>query len=173
MKFRADSNSVKLRHVDSGVLPCVLITSLKKVVHGDKCHFRHFEAKGKPNKKSKKGGAKDRVVYLKILIRECPFYVNKGDRDRSTPSNSSRAPGTKSKFGKERVHREVLSKSVRLMSVVLARRNSRTDHMRRPCTKSTKKGCARRVAWDLAKTIYKLKNSDKATLGNVNIYQNS
>ena len=34
------------------------------------------------------------------------------------------------------VYREVLYKGVRLMSVVLARQNSRTDHMRRPCTKN-------------------------------------
>ena len=42
---------------------------------------------------------------------------------------------TKLKFGKERVHREELSNSVRLMSVVLVRQNSGKDHMRRPCTK--------------------------------------
>ena len=40
-----------------------------------------------------------------------------------------------SKFGKERVHREALSKSVHLMSVVLARQNPKKDHMKRPCTK--------------------------------------
>ena len=38
------------------------------------------------------------------------------------------------------VHREVLSKSVRLMSVVLARRKSRKDHMRRPSTKKDAPG---------------------------------
>ena len=56
VKFHADSNSVKIRHVHS---------SLKKVVHGDKCHFRHVEAEGKVNKKSKKGGAKGSVAILK------------------------------------------------------------------------------------------------------------
>ena len=40
------------------------------------------------------------------------------------------------KIGQERVHREVLSKSVRFMSVVLARRNSRKYHMRRHCSKN-------------------------------------
>ena len=55
--------------------------------------------------------------------------------DQNAPLNSPNELGTKSKFGKERVHREVLSKSARLMKVVLARQNSRTDHKREPCTK--------------------------------------
>ena len=75
------------------------------------------------------------VVYLKILIRENLFYVKKEFWDQNTPSNSPKAPGTKLKIGKERVHREELSKSVHLMSAALARQNSRKDHMRRPCTK--------------------------------------
>ena len=40
------------------------------------------------------------------------------------------------KFGKETVHREDLSKSVNLMSVVLARQDSGKDHMRWLCTKN-------------------------------------
>ena len=48
---------------------------------------------------------------------------------------------------------------VRLMSVVLARLSSRTGHRRKPCTK---KRCARGVAVTWRKTIYKLKNADKA-----------
>ena len=121
VKFHADTNSVKIRHVNHGISRvCDLQVWKKGCVHGDKCHFRHVEA-GKPSKKSNKGGAKDQlrywrrlyhwVVYLKILIRESPFYVKKRDWDRSTPSNSPMAPGTKVKFGKERVHREELSKS--------------------------------------------------------------
>ena len=90
-------------------------------------------------------------MYLKTLIRESLFYVNLEDWDRNTPSNSPKALGTKSKFGKERVHREVLSQSVHLMSVVLARQNSRT-----------KNDAPRKAAWSLAKNIYKLKNADKA-----------
>ena len=61
--------------------------------------------------------------------------MNRECWELNTLSNSPEAPGTKSKFGKERVHHEVLSKSVRLMSVVLVRQNSRKDHMRRLCTK--------------------------------------
>ena len=36
------------------------------------------------------------------------------------------------KIREERVHHEVFSQSVRLMSVVLVRQNSGKDHMRRP-----------------------------------------
>ena len=56
----------------------------------------------------------------------------------------------KKKNRKERVHGEVFSKSVRLMSVVLTL--SRTDHMTRPCTKGI---------W--RKTFSSSRNSDKAT----------
>ena len=56
-----------------------------------------------------------------------------------------RALGTKLKFGKERVHCEVLSQSLHLMSVVLARRNTRTDHMRRPWPKNDAPAKQRRI----------------------------
>ena len=74
-------------------------------------------------------------MHLKILIREILFHVNLENWCRNTPPNSPKAPGTKSKFVKERVHRKELSKSVRFISVVLARQNSGKDHMRRPCNK--------------------------------------
>ena len=64
------------------------------------------------------------------------------------------------KIRERKVHHEELSKSVRLMSVVLARQNSRKDHMRRLCTK---KDAPAKQLGSLAKNIYKLKNSDKAT----------
>ena len=115
------------------------------------------------------------VVYLKILIREKYIQREEGklgsnhtiqfskstwhqitkksdvkkenwDQNRNSP----RAPGTKSNIGEERVHRKEVSKSVRLMSVVLARQNSGKDQMRRPCTK---KDASRRVAWNLAKIL--------------------
>ena len=73
-------------------------------------------------------------------------------------SSSPKAPGTKSHFGKERTHREELSKSVRLVSAVLSRRTSRTDHMRKPCER-----CARKAAFDLAKNITGSRILDKAT----------
>ena len=100
-----------------------------------------------------------RMPKKKIPIRESLFYGKSENWDQMTPSNSPRARGTEEKFGKERVHREELSRSGSLMSAVLApkfgeRSHAETLHQER---------CARRVAWDLAKHLYKLKNSAKAT----------
>ena len=75
-------------------------------------------------------------------------------------ANSQKARGTNSKFGKERVNREELSRSVKFMGVVLARQRfeersqEETSHQER---------CARRVAWDLGKNTHKLKIADKTT----------
>ena len=114
------------------------------------------------------------VVFLKIRIREDLFYVNQENWDQNTPSNSPKAPGTKSKFGKERVHREVLSKSVRLMSVVLARAEDSRERSHEETLHQER--CARKAAWDLAKNIYKLENSDNTTfniLGEVKDHVNT
>ena len=114
------------------------------------CRWRHMPfptcwGRRKPNKKSKKGGAKDQfvylrslhnwVVYLKILLRENISTLSWKIGIETYRQILQRHLAQTFKFGKERVHHEVLSKSVRLMSVVLACRNSRKDHMRRPCTK--------------------------------------
>ena len=97
------------------------------------------------------------VVYLKILILENLFYVSQECCDQNTPSNSPTAPGTKLKFGKERVHREVLSKSAHLMSLRAKSRGQITwgdldSRTMRP-----------RSSTGLGENIYKLKNSRKAT----------
>ena len=114
-------------------LPCVKnCKSETGCTHGRKCFFRHVEADERPIKKSKKGGANAiscivEGVYTiglcisRFLSETNPFFVKRENWDQDTPSNSPRAPGTKEKFGKERVHREELSKSVTLMSVVFAR----------------------------------------------------
>ena len=44
---------------------CLNYRSEKSCVYGDTCRFRHVEAEGKPNKKSKKGGAKGSVTITK------------------------------------------------------------------------------------------------------------
>ena len=44
---------------------CLNCKSEKGCVHGDKCHFRHVEAEGKPNKRSNKGGSKGSVAMSK------------------------------------------------------------------------------------------------------------
>ena len=87
------------------------------------------------------------------------FHVNREDWDQTTPSNSPKAPGTKVKFGKGRVYREELSKSVRTMSVVVAPKFEERSHEET----LHPEGCARKAAWDLAKNIHQLKNCDKAT----------
>ena len=100
------------------------------------------------------------------FLSEKIYSTWKGENwDQDTPSDSPRAPGTKFKFGKERLHREELSKSVRLMSVVLARQKSgeRSHEETLP-----QERCARRVAWDLAKPVCKPKNADKATFSTPN-----
>ena len=48
---------------------CANYKSLKGSVYGDKCHFRHVEEYVKPNKKSKKGGAKGSVAIVKEFIQ--------------------------------------------------------------------------------------------------------
>ena len=44
--------------------------------------------------------------------------------NQNTPSNTPKTPGTKSRFGKEMVRREALSKNVNFMSVVLRAKNT-------------------------------------------------
>ena len=93
------------------------------------------------NKKSKKGGAKGSVATSKESFQlgcvsqdSCPRRSipreKKENWDQNTPSKCTRAPGTKLKFGKERVHREVLSTIVRLMSSPCAPKFEE-DHTRR------------------------------------------
>ena len=126
---------IPINHVIIGILPYV-----KKYKSESGCKFgmfRHTEADGQPSEVVEEDqllywrSLYNWVVYLKILIRENIFHVNLENFEQNTPSNSPKAPGTKKKFGKEMVHREVLPENVRLMSVVLARRNSRKDHVRR------------------------------------------
>ena len=87
--------------------------------------------------------------------------------DRNTPSNSPRALGAKSKFGTERSHREDLFKSVNY-------------HERGPCAPKfeeraleetlQQERCARRVPWDLAKNVYKLKHTGEASFRSVDAH---
>ena len=54
--------SVRVRHVISGTLPCLNHKSESGCTYGDKCRFRHVEADGQPSKKSKKSGVKGPVA---------------------------------------------------------------------------------------------------------------
>ena len=114
-------------------------------MYGRKHSFRHVEADETPSTKSKKGCAKGSVARLKESIQlgcvsqdSSPrkFILREPGKLGSRHAvKFSRALGIKLKFGKERVSREELSKSVNLMSAVLARQNLGKDHRRRPCTK--------------------------------------
>ena len=131
--------------------------------------FRHVEAEGKPNKKSKKGGAKGSVAILKES-----FPLGCASQDsypRKSVQRGSGKLGSKHtvKFSKETWHQNFfffknrekrvhLSKSVRFMSVVLARRNSRKRSHEETLYQER---CAHQAAQDLAKNIFKLKSSDK------------
>ena len=122
--------SCKFRHPPV----CQNYKSEKGCIHGQKCFFRHVEAEEKPNKRSKKGGAKGSVAILKectqlvvnleILIRENLFYVKRECWDRHThrqilqrhlaPSSNSGKKGSIARYSPK-------------VSVVLARQNSGTD----------------------------------------------
>ena len=67
VRFYADTKIVKKnRHVNFWHPPvCQNYISEKGKICGDKCHFRHVEAEGKLSKRSKKGGAKGSVAFLK------------------------------------------------------------------------------------------------------------
>ena len=117
---------------------CLNYKSEKGCVHGEKCHFRHVERRKAQQEVedrwckriscSFEGVYTNWVVYLKIFLRKSILREPGKLESKHTVKFST----PKKNLGKDRVHREVLSKSVRLMSVVLARQNSRKYHMRRP-----------------------------------------
>ena len=136
---------------------------LEEDVSSDMLRLRRSPAKGQRRMVRKdqflffEGVYTVELCVSRFSFEKVKFYVNREDWDRDTPSISSKEPGTKSKFGKDRVHREELSKSVNLMSVVLKfeeTSHEETLHQER---------CARRAAWDLANNTHKRKSADKAT----------
>ena len=71
-RFRAEisfGESVRIRHVIFGTLPCLNFQSESGCKYGDNCRFRHVEANGQPIKKSKKSGVKGSVALLKESIQ--------------------------------------------------------------------------------------------------------
>ena len=135
--------------------------------HDDKCRFRHVE----PSKQSKKSGAKGSVALLTestqlgCASQDChpkQSIPRKEEHwDQITPSNSPRARGTIQKLGKEMVHREDLSQSVNLTSVVRALPDLRKGHKMKP---RTKKDSPAEWAWDLAKSVRKRTNTEKSNV---------
>ena len=136
VRFYADQ-IVKTRHINLGISGCI---------QGRKCFFRHVEADEKPSKKSKKGGAKGSVAFMKEstqlgCVSQDPHPRKSilpeprkiGIKTRRQILQGHLAPNKNSR--KERVHREELSKSVCCMGVVLSRLSLRRGHKRKPCTK--------------------------------------
>ena len=158
-------NCKKNGHVDFGIFPCVKTTS----ICGRKCLFRHVEAE-KPSKNSKKGGTKGSVALLKESTQ-----VGCVSQD-SHPRNS--VLREKGKLGSK--HAVNFSKGTWHQIKIRERKGPSRGiipkcepHERSPCAPKFEERsheetvhqerCARRVAWDLAKNIHKLKNADKAT----------
>ena len=122
VKFHADSNSVKTRHASFWYLPVAtnVVSDMLRL-------------KERPAKSQRKVVPKDQLPYLK----ESLGCVSRDICPRKSILREQFSKGTwhHIQIGKARVHREELSKSARLMSVVLAHQNSGKDHMRRTCTK--------------------------------------
>ena len=142
----------------------------KGCVHGDKCHFRQVEAEGKPNKKLKKGGAKGSVAILKESTQfGC---VSPESYPRNFILREPGMLGSKHavKFSKGTWH-QIKNRESKGPSRGIVQKCA--PHERGPCAPKFDKRsheetlhqerCARKAAWDLAKNIYKLKNSDKTT----------
>ena len=132
------------------------------------CIFRHVEDEEKPSKKSKKGGAKGSVVILNTQLG----CVSQDSYPRKSILRERGKLGTK--------HAVTFSKSTWHKIKIRERKcpsqgaiQKCEPHERGPCPPKFgersheetvhQEGRARRVAWDLAKHTYKLKNADKAT----------
>ena len=104
-------------------------------VFGKRCYFRHVEAEENPNKESKNGGANGTVALFKESIQfgcvsQDPrqgksILWEEGTLRSNHAVKLSKGTWHQRKFGKERVHREVISMIVSFMSVVLAFPSSR------------------------------------------------
>ena len=142
--------------------------SKKGSENGDKCHYRHVEGVGMPSKREKKGGAKGSVVILKEST-----HLGCVSQDSYPRKSTLREEG---KLGSK--HTVQVSKGTWHQIKVRERKGpSRgiipkcAPHERGLCAPTfgersheetwEQEGCVRRASWDLAKILYKLKNSDK------------
>ena len=96
VKIHADSNYVKIRHVDSGILPCVRITSMKKVVHTATNDISDMlRQKESPTRSRRKVV---RMCISRFLSEKNLFCVKLESWDQNTPSDSPKAPCKKIKI---------------------------------------------------------------------------
>ena len=147
-EFRADVENVKYQSCNYWHPHVCENTSLRQDASvATNANFRHVETEERPSNKSKTGGAKGSVAFLRGSF-QLGCVSQDSDPRKSIPRKQGKLGSNDAfKFSEE------LLKRVNLMSVVLARPRLRKGHKRKPCTK---KRCARRVPWDLTKSVYKL-----------------
>ena len=171
-RFHADSVFVKTRRVCFGILPCVRITSLKKDEDmatnaiSDMLRWNESPAKGQrrvvkriscdiEGKETIQMGCVSQDSYSrKFILRE----LGKLGIETRRQILQRHVPPIKN-WGRKGPSRGIIQKCA--------------PHERSPCAPKFgersneetlhQEGCARKEAWDLAKNVYKLENSDKTT----------
>ena len=170
MKFHADSNSVKnpsCRFWHPSM--CLNYKSEKRLCTWQQMPFPTCWGR-KPNKKSKKGDAKGSVAILKESIQfGC---VSQNFSPRKSILREPGKLGTKHavKFSKSTAHQIIIRERKGPSRGVIQKC---APHERSPCAPKfgersheetwIRERWARKAAWDLAKNIHKLKNSDNDT----------
>ena len=137
---------------------------------GEKFHFRHIELEEKPNKKSKKDSAKGSVALLRELtlmncVSQDPHPKNSILRREGQLGSSHTVKFSRGTWRQIKI-RERKGPSLGIIQKC-------EPYQRSPCAPKfversqaetlQQERCARRVAWNLAKNLYKLKNVDKTT----------
>ena len=173
--FRADISlreSVRVRHVIIGALLCVSIASLKKgCTCGEKCRFRHVEADGQPSKKSQKSVVKGSVALSKESKHLGCVSQDSHPRKLVLRKEGKLGSNHTVKFSTGSwLHAKIRDRKGPSRGVI----QKCEPHERNPCAPKFaertqdetlhQESCVRRLAWNLAKSVHKLQEVDKATL---------
>ena len=136
----------------------------------ERCRFRHVEADGQPSKQSKKSGVKDSVaLFWESIQVGC---VSEGAHPRKSIQRKEGKFGSDLtvKFSKGTWHHIQIREGKGPSRGVIQKcepheRNPYAPRFEERTQDETlhQERCARSVAWDLAKNIFKLKNSDEGT----------
>ena len=170
IKSHVKGETFKIRRVVIDIFPCVTTSVQIQDAHMVIiASFRHLALEGKPNKKSKKGGAKGSVAMLKDLtqmncVSHDPHPKESILRKESQLESIHRIQFSRSTW--HHTHRERKGPSLGIIQKC-------EPHERSPCAPKfaersqedtlQQERCASRVAWNPAKILFKLKKSDKAT----------
>ena len=161
-------NCKKNRHVNFGILgvPKLQVWDRMQIW---KCFFRHFEAEEKPSKV--KEMRFKRISCFVEGVYTIGLFFGVSIRDKSILRERGKL-GSKHtvKFSKTAMrHAQIRERNGPSRGII----QKCEPHERSPCAPKFEEisheetlyqeRCARRVAWDLAKHIYKLKDADKAT----------